>query len=136
MQLSDLKISHTINNKELTEIFKCGIRGGMRRGRETNSLVLVSDHTRGVYTDTWANDVLHYTGMGLSGDQEINYMQNKTLSQSRTNGVDLYLFEVRKPGQYCFRGQVELIGEPYQASQPDEEHHIRLVWMFPLKLKR
>ena len=35
-----------------------------------------------------------YTGMGLIGNQDFHYMQNKTLYESRTNGVTVYLFEV------------------------------------------
>ena len=38
--------------------------GGMRRSLTTNSLVIVSDHTKELYDDKWVDDVLHYTGMG------------------------------------------------------------------------
>lgn len=59
--------------------------------------------------------------MGKSGDQDINFMQNKTLAESRTNGVDVHLFEVLKSGQYIYKGQVDLCGEPYQEVQKGED---------------
>ena len=59
----------TIINSQLTDIFKCSSQGGMRRALRTNTLVIVSDHTRGIYEDRWIDDTLHYTGMGLEGNQ-------------------------------------------------------------------
>ena len=41
-----LRIGQIINNRELVEIFKCGIMGGMRRSKATNTLVIVTDHTK------------------------------------------------------------------------------------------
>lgn len=40
------------------------------------------------------NDILHYTGMGLEGDQKIDYAQNTTLAQIQSNNVEPFLFEV------------------------------------------
>ena len=123
----------TIANQQLTAYFKCGIRGGMRRSKTTNTLVLISDHTRGVYRDHWQGSVLNYTGMGLSGDQELDYMQNKTLKETDINGVEVHLFEVFQPGEYLYQGLVKLAGKPFQEKQTDENNNTRLVWMFPLK---
>jgi 5-methylcytosine-specific restriction enzyme A len=39
----------------------------MRRSRANNVLIVVSDHTKGLYDDRWESDVLHYTGMGTRG---------------------------------------------------------------------
>jgi 5-methylcytosine-specific restriction protein A len=124
----------TIINSQLTDIFKCSPQGGMRRSRRTNTLVIVSDHTRGIYEDRWIDDILHYTGMGLAGDQRIDGAQNKTLAESQTNGVEVHLFEVFEAGNYIFRGQVELANEPYEENQPDINGNLRKVWIFPLKL--
>ena len=89
------------------QILKCGPQGGMRRSHRTGSLIIISDHTKSSYEDRWVSgDVIHYTGMGLEGDQSLDYMQNNTLSESATNGVSSYLFEVFDPGTYLFRGQV------------------------------
>ena len=123
----------TIINSHLMEIFKCSPQGGMRRSRRTNTLVIVSDHTRSIYEDRWIDDILHYTGMGLKGDQRIDGAQNKTLAKSQTNGVEVYLFEVFEAGNYIFRGQVELADEPYEEDQPDIHGNLSKVWIFPLK---
>lgn len=75
-----LKIGETLKNSDIVEKFKCGNMGGMRRSKTTNTLVIVSDYTKGIYHDKWIGGVLHYTGMGKSGDQDINWAQNATLA--------------------------------------------------------
>lgn len=130
-----LKPGDVIDNNQLTEIFKCGPQGGMRRSRQTNTLVLVSNHTKSLYEDVWVGDTFHYTGMGTIGDQSLTFMQNRTLNESRTNGVDVFLFEVFATRQYTFMGQVDLVGKPYQEKQADDQGTIRSVWMFPLKVR-
>lgn len=45
------KIGQIIDNSGIVEIFKCGIMGGMRRSKATNTLVIVSDYTKGLYHD-------------------------------------------------------------------------------------
>ncbi len=133
--LNGLQPGDVIDNKGLVDIFKVSPQGGMRRSLKTNSLVIISDHTRGnVYEDRWMGDIFHYTGMGLTGDQSLYYKQNKTLAQSASNGVRVYLFEVFKPKKYTFQGRVELVGRPYKDRQPDTEGQMRNVWIFPLKI--
>ena len=66
----------------------------MRRSTKTGTLVVVSDHTKSIYEDRWVDDTFHYTGMGLEGDQNINYSQNRTLSESTNNNIEVFLFEV------------------------------------------
>lgn len=66
--------------------------GGMRSSRTINTQVIVYDYTKGIYHDKWICEVLHYTGMGKSGDQDINWGQNVTLAACGRNGVDVYLF--------------------------------------------
>ncbi|NSL52794.1 HNH endonuclease [Calidifontibacillus erzurumensis] len=129
------KIGQTVTNSEIIAEFKCGNMGGMRRSKATNSLIIISDHTKGLYEDKWIGDVLHYTGMGKSGDQDLNFMQNKTLAESDTNGVEVHLFEVLVPTEYIYRGLVTLADKPYQEIQKGEDGVPRKVWMFPLKLK-
>ena len=130
-----LKPGDKVTNQVLTDIFKCSPQGGMRRSHTTNSLVIVSDRTRGIYEDRWVDNTLHYTGMGLEGDQELDTAQNKTLKESGTNGVSVYLFEVLESGSYIFQGPVQLSGNPYQETQPDIKDRPRKVWIFPLSLK-
>ena len=57
-----LKQGQIIDNDSVNKLFKCQIRGGMRRSKKTNTLVIVSDHTKPFYEDFWVDDVLHYTG--------------------------------------------------------------------------
>jgi len=123
-----------IDNNQLTDIFRCSPQGGMRRSHKTNTLVIVSDHTKSIYEDRWFDDVLHYTGMGLRGDQQIDYAQNKTLSESRENSVEVFLFEVFEQGHYLYRGPIELAEEPYQEDQTDQEGRLRKVWIFPVRV--
>jgi|TARA_B100001971_G_scaffold211472_1_gene239235 5-methylcytosine-specific restriction protein A len=123
-----------INNDTLCDIFKCSSQGGMRKSNTTNTLVIISNHVKSIYDDRWIGDQFHYTGMGLEGDQRIDFSQNRTLSQSRNNDVELHLFEVFIDGEYTYFGLVELAGEPYQENQLDVNGHNRTVWMFPLRL--
>ena len=106
----------------------------MRRALQTNTLVLVSDHVKGIYEDRWVGNTLHYTGMGLEGDQRIDATQNKTLAESSANGVGVFLFEVFETGKYVFKGEIQLAGIPYMEDQPDRNNVTRKVWVFPLKL--
>ena len=129
----NLQIGQEISNFVLTSIFKCGNMGGMRRSHATNTLVLVSDYTKGLYHDKWIGGTLHYTGMGKVGDQDLHWAQNDTLAGCRTNGVDVHLFEVMTEGVYTYCGRIELVDKPYQETQPDENGHDRLVWMFPIR---
>lgn len=73
-------------------IFKCGNMSGMRRSKTTNTLVIVSDYTKGIYHDKWIGGVLHYTGMWKNGDQDINWSQNASLAACGYNGVEISTF--------------------------------------------
>ena len=66
-------VGSTITHPEICTAFQCGNMGGMRRSKTTNTLVIVSDYTKGIYHDKWIGGVLHYTGMGKNGDQDINW---------------------------------------------------------------
>lgn len=132
--ISDLVIGKVYHNQDIAKAFKCSTQGGMRRSHATNTLVIFSDHTKGIYEDKWiindnGEEILHYTGMGKEGDQDIEFGQNKTLNESRLNGVRVYLFEAFKSGEHVFKGQVELVSDPYNEVQAG-----RRVWMFPLRL--
>lgn len=126
-------IGDVVSNAEMTDAFKVGNMGGMRRSKTTGTLVLISDNTKGLYNDKWHEGILHYTGMGKVGDQTLSGNQNKTLAESDTNGVEVHLFEVDDPGKYTYSGVVKLAGKPYQETQPDDNGNPRKVWMFPIK---
>ena len=105
----------------------------MRRSHQTNTLVIVSDPTKAIYEDRWIDGMFHYTGMGLEGDQSLNFAQNKTLARSQSSVIEIFLFEVFERGNYTFIGKVELAGSPYQEEQLDKNENLRKVWVFPLK---
>jgi len=107
--------------------------GGMRRSKATNTLVLISDYTKGLYHDKWIGGVLHYTGMGKNGDQDIDRAQNATLAAWGKNGVDIHLFEVIDAGEYIYCGRIALVSKPYMDIQPGEDGNNRKVWMFPIR---
>lgn len=131
----DLKHGDTVTNSDIVNIFKCSGQGGMRRSHEKKSLILISNQLANIYQDRWEGDILHFTGMGLKGDQSIINRQNKTLAESATNGVTVFLFEVLETRVYIFRGEVILASKPYQEKQQDDIGSLRKVWVFPLKLK-
>ena len=56
-----LKIGQILKNSDVVDTFKCGNMGGMRRSRTTNTLVIVSDYTKGIYHDKWSSS-LHRNG--------------------------------------------------------------------------
>lgn len=128
-----LKIGDELSNEEMRTLFCCGNMGGMRRSKQTGTLVIISDDTKGLYRDVWKDGVLHYTGMGKIGDQVLKGNQNGTLFHSDTNGVEVHLFEVMEKSIYTYRGVVRLAGKPYREEQLDDNGNMRKVWMFPVK---
>lgn len=130
------KINQIVNNNEIMNEFKVAPQGGMRRSIKTNTLVLISDHTKTLYDDKWRDDILYYTGMGKNGDQDLYYKQNKTLTESRTNGVEIHVFEVFKSTEYVYEGVFSLCDDPFQEIQNDENGKSRKVWIYPLKQEK
>jgi 5-methylcytosine-specific restriction protein A len=130
---SSLKRGDQLSNSDLCAVFECGTSGGMRRSHTTNTLLIVSDPTKGFYIDEWRDGVLHYCGMGLVGHQSIDFAQNKTLAESATNGVTVHLFEVHKRGVYEYVSIVRLAQAPYIGRQPDKNGQLRRVWIFPVR---
>ncbi|MFZ7138018.1 MAG: HNH endonuclease [archaeon] len=135
MSIQDLVPGQELSNSELSRIFKCSSQGGMRRSHRTNSLVIVSDYTKQFYEDGWEENTFYYTGMGLRGNQSLQFSQNKTLAESNENGVLVHLFEVFERGKYVYQGEMMLQSKPYQETQSDVDNNERTVWIFPLKFK-
>lgn len=127
------EIGQILSNSDIVNTFKCGNMGGMRRSKATNTLVIISDYTKGIYHDKWIGGVLHYTGMGKNGDQDIHWAQNATLAACERNGVDVHLFEVIDAGEYIYCGRIELVGRPYEDTQPGENGVDRKVIIFPIR---
>ena len=124
-----------LSNDLLSKLFRCGNSGGMRRSLTTNTLVVISDPFKAFYHDRWIDDVFHYTGMGLRGEQTLIGNQNKTLAESGANGIAVHLFEVHKPTVYTYVDEVVLATSPYREEQADLDGTSRSVWVFPLAPK-
>lgn len=133
--VAPFSIGEIVSNPQIVSTYKVGNMGGMRRSKTTNTLVIICDHTKGLYDDKWYDDVLHYTGMGKVGDQTLSGNQNGTLYNSETNGVAVHLFEVLVPKKYIYQGEIELAETPYQADQYDINGNERKVWIFPIRSK-
>ena len=132
--IDDLIVGNIYSNSDIANTFKCSNMGGMRRSKQTNSLVLIAKHNNPLYDDQWTDDdILNYTGMGTENDQSIDFAQNKTLRIAKKIGVKVYLFESYKDNEYYYDGEVELIKEPYQSEETDINGVIRKVIKFPLK---
>lgn len=136
MTIDSLKPGVELSNQRLCEVFGCSPQGGMRRSLSSNTLVLISNHVSSVYHDRWIGNVLHYTGMGQKGDQRLDATQNKTLAESRSNGVGVHLFEVHVEAVYTYVGKMRLNDEPYQEQQLDADDKARKAWVFPLVVER
>jgi 5-methylcytosine-specific restriction protein A len=124
-----------LTNEEIGHHFAVGNMGGMRRSKKRNLLVIISDPFKGLYQDRWKDNVLHYTGMGPSGEQILSYAQNRTLAESPKTGIAIHLLEALDPQKYTYAGEVSLAAAPYQEDQLDENNRMRKVWMFPVRLK-
>ncbi|MGG7160084.1 HNH endonuclease [Clostridium baratii] len=135
MMIKKLKLGMILENNEIMNTFGCSGQGGMRRSLKTNSLVLISNHIKSIYDDRWYNEVFHYTAMGQNGDQSLEFMQNKTLNESKINGISIYLFEVFEDKKYTYMGEVELADDPYSEIQIGDDKKERKVFVFPLRLK-
>ena len=131
-----LTVGAEYSNDEISKIFKCSTQGGMRRSHSTLALVLTSHHDdpKNAYMDYWRGDIFYYTGMGMEGDQELTYAQNKTLNDSNSNGIIIYLFEVFTNQKYTYRGIAKLVEPSFKMDELDFSGNKRTVWKFPLKL--
>lgn len=128
--------------EEIQAIFGCSLQQGMARSHRTNSLVLVTDQYASdrVYGDYWEDDILYYTGMGLNGDQDFEFGQNKTLRDSTGKRMFIALFTkiyVDGKSRFIYRGEVELAA-PARFSpvkEKDKSGNFRKVCQFPLRVK-
>lgn len=138
MNISSFSLWEKYTNAEVAEGFSCAPQGGMRKSNKNNCLVLIVNHTKGLYDDQWQNDrLIHYTGMGLTGDQSFvgpTSGQNKNLADSNISGLPIYLFESFQPNEYIFCGAAKLIENYFWSEQLDIENGVRKVIVFPIQL--
>ena len=113
-----------VTHSHLADLFGVKTLRTTRFIKEKNTLVIITDYTKGNHPDKWIGDTLHYTG-----GHKITCCTNAKLADSRTNGINMCLFQVMTPGEYTYSGIVKLAGDPYTETQPDG----RLAWVFPIK---
>lgn len=113
-----------VNQSQLADLFGVKTLRNTRFIKERNALVIITDYTRGMHLDKWIGDTLHY-----SSGSKITGATNSKLADSRTNGIQMYLFQVMTPGEYTYSGSAKLVADPYTETQPDGT----LNWVFPIK---
>lgn len=129
-----MNIGDTFSNRTICDVFGVASMGGIRVNKSRNVIVLISNNTDATYRNEWKDDVLHFVGMGALGPQKLD-RQNKTLANSKHNGMTVHLFEVFEKSRYVYAGEVELKDEPYMSDQPDTRSESRFIWVFPLRRK-
>lgn len=134
-----LNLEFFYTSKSLNEEFGANLQGGMKKIATAHALFLLLDHGSGnLYSDYWdVDDVLHYTGAGLEGNQELK-RQNLDLAKSNQWNIALYLFEsyqsdATKNPLYRYRGRMKLVGEHYIERAYDNNGMLRDIIVFPLK---
>ena len=134
--LSNFNSIGEYSNTDISTAFGANVQRGMKKSNYYHSLVLLHTKSGRVkYDDFWDNGVLHYTGMGVDGNQEL-LRENNTLAKSNDYGIAVYLFESTDGSKnYKFMGQVQLCEEPYIHSETDSTGKNRSVYKFPLKIK-
>lgn len=118
-----LKTNEVVTPFQLADLFQVKTLKQSRFIKETNTLVLISDYTKGDRPNKWIGDTLH-----LTGNHKITGSTYSKLADSRTNGVTIHLFQVMNPKEYTYSGLVELAGDPYTENGPEG-----LVWVFPVR---
>lgn len=132
-----LNLGDYITNEELINIFKCGNSGGMRRSLRTKSLVLISDHTTNTYKNAYKNrdGIWEFQGMGLTGDQDLNYRYNQTLLKSNEEDISIYLFIKLESNMYRYEGQHIVIDYPKSHFSEIENRKIVIYKLFHVHQK-
>ena len=118
-----LKTNEVVTPSQLADLFQVKTLKQSRFIKETNTLVLISDYTKGDHPNKWIGDTLH-----LTGNQKITGSTYAKLADSRTNGVTIHLFQVMNPGEYTYCGLAKLAADPYTENGPDG-----LVWVYPIQ---
>lgn len=131
-----LELGRILNNKEITEIFRCQYEGGLRKSKKLNLLVLVNDPKYGLCNNRWEDDTLYFTAIGRKGDQSLDEpWQNRELNYYKEIGQSLYLFEKLKSSNYKYKGEVEVVDKPFKEKQKDIDGKLREVYVFPIRIK-
>lgn len=127
-----LKIDSVLTNKEIAELFQVTNQGGIRKSKETKSVVLIAKMIPCVYKHKKDGEIFYFVGMGKKGNQSIT-RQNKALFEAQKYGCTIHFFELYEEGKYIYKGIQEISGDIGTEVQKDEEGNDREVLLFPLK---
>lgn len=137
---SKLQVGKGYLNSEIEIILGCSGQGGMRRSHASGTLALFTDASdiKNPYHDRWINGILHYTGMGQTGDQKLEGNSNVVLAETLNGSlIAVHLFETyevkqpKRPSKTFHRyiGLVEMVEKEYTEIEND-----RVVYKFPLQV--
>lgn len=132
LTIKDLKVGEVYVRDDLITAFGGSFYRGMNICKKTNTLVLISKHTKNrIYGDDWQNSLMVYTGEGQKGDQTLTG-GNKKLYMSDEENTPVHLFVVFENGKYTYYGLVKLAGDIYYETEKDVDGNPRQVIRFPL----
>lgn len=129
---------HTFRHSDLSTLFGVGTMGGIRysgRADDARAVVFItslnSTGDEHPYHDRIEDGVLHYTGEGLSGDQQLS---GGNLALSRNVTVDFPIYGFNKVGkdQYRYLGRFRVL-QVSQETQSDTAGTPRHVYVFRMK---
>ena len=131
----ELVVGNNYSNEEIVRIFKVSNLGAMRRSHSRNALVLfIYDcGLKRRYNDYWKDDILYFSGHDSAVGKRFRG-NDKTLAESDSNGITVYLFEKVQRVGFQYRGIVKLAKEPVLRMERDQDGRMYDVWKFPLKL--
>ena len=76
------KNGQVVTHTHLADLFGVKTLKNTRFIKERNTLVIITDYTKGDHPNKWIGDTLHYTG-----GHKISGCTNTRLADSRTNGI-------------------------------------------------
>ena len=140
-----IAVGTVLTEREVHDTFECQTTFGIRMSRKNNLFVIMSGSAKEqVYHDWWEGDTLYYNGTDCNSDENAN----QTLTKGRGNNnsqlyqvwltepalkKQIFLFVKRVKNQCVYKGEVDLVKEPYL--QPRHDDPSRSVWIFPLRLR-
>jgi 5-methylcytosine-specific restriction protein A len=134
VEINNLEIGDIFTREEIMKMFKVSGQRGIMPTNTYRAIVLTTSESNGIYDDSSVVDgKIIYTGEGLTGDQTLSF-GNKSIYNSLTNDIPMYLFTKDNNRKYTFEGKVYLCGNPYQIDEKDTLGNVRKVWKFPLQV--
>ena len=120
-----------LNNRQISKIFGCAIEGGIRKSNKNHCLVLIVNYAAGRGNDRWEGNTLYFAGRG----QNPAAWQNRALINAEKDSWPIFLFELRKRGEYVYFGEVKTADMPHIETQTEQDGKKEEVLVFKLQKK-